>query len=157
MLFDQNDKTKAVGIEFIEGAHSYKADIKNQNLAASSYTRKKAFAAKEVILAGGAFNTPQLLMLSGIGDASVIPNSIPLVKNLPGVGRNLQDRYEVTVVSQLQRPIDFLKNCTFARDNNFDADPCWKDYQNNKAGHIYGTNGLALSLIRKSAGSQVPA
>lgn len=151
VLFDQNDKTKAVGIEFIEGAHSYKADVKNQHLAKSSYVRKKAFAAKEVILAGGAFNTPQLLMLSGVGDSSAIPSSIPLVKHLPGVGRNLQDRYEVTVISELQRPINIIKNCTFAKNNEFEKDPCWNDYVKNKGQHLYGTNGLALTLIRKSS------
>lgn len=154
VLFDQNDKTKAVGIEFIEGAHAYKADVMNQVSAKSSYVRKKAYAAKEVILAGGAFNTPQLLMLSGVGPANDIPNSIPIIKNLPGVGRNLQDRYEVTVVSELQRPISLLKDCTFARNNNFKDDPCWQDYVKNPGKHIYGTNGVVLSLIRKSSRKQ---
>jgi choline dehydrogenase len=57
---------------------------------------------REVILCGGTFNTPQLLMLSGIGRECELR---PLVKefrvNLPGVGENLQDRYEVPVTAKI--------------------------------------------------------
>ena len=49
-------------------------------------------ATKEVILAAGAVNTPQLLMLSGIGDsAQLSPFNIGTIVNLPDVGKNLQD------------------------------------------------------------------
>ncbi|MBC7457463.1 MAG: GMC family oxidoreductase N-terminal domain-containing protein [Bdellovibrionaceae bacterium] len=155
LLFDQNNKTSVVGVEFIEGAHAYKADVLNQDKArSSSYVKKSAYAAKEVILAGGAFNTPQLLMLSGIGPSESIPTSIPLVKNLPGVGRNLQDRYEVSVVSELNKPISLLKDCTFAQNNDFANDPCFQEYLKDPKGHLYGTNGIALSLIRKSSAKQ---
>lgn len=47
---------------------------------------------REVILSGGAFNSPQLLMLSGIGNQDKLKKlNIPVVKHLPGVGENLQD------------------------------------------------------------------
>lgn len=155
VLFDENDKTKAIGIEFMEGAHAYKADVLNSNKAKSSYVKKTAFAAKEVILAGGAFSTPQLMMLSGIGPAEELRRmNIPVVLNKPGVGRNLQDRYEVTVVSELNQPISLIKDCTFAKNNDFESDPCWQEYQKNPQGHLYGTNGVALSLIRRSSPSQ---
>lgn len=154
IIFDPNDKTKAIGIEFIEGAHAYKADVKNQKDVASSYVRKAAYAGRDIILSGGAFNTPQLLMLSGIGAEENIPKGIPLVKNLRGVGKNLQDRYEVTVVSELKQPISIIKDCTFAKNNEFDKDPCWLEYQKNPGSHLYGTNGVALSLIRKSTAAQ---
>jgi choline dehydrogenase len=71
-----------------------------------------------------------------------------------GVGKNLQDRYEVTVVSELNNPISLIENCTFAQNNNFANDPCWQDYLKNPTQHIYGTNGVALSLIRKSTSTQ---
>jgi choline dehydrogenase len=153
IIFDSTN-TKAIGIEFIEGAHSYKADVLNQDKSSSSYVKKVALVDKDIILSGGAFNTPQLLMLSGVGPDKDIPAGIPRVKNLPGVGKNLQDRYEVTVVSQLKEPISIIKDCTFARNNDFESDPCWKDYQKDPANHLYGTNGVALSLIRKSSMSQ---
>jgi choline dehydrogenase len=62
-----------------------------------------AGAAREVVLCGGAINSPHLLMLSGIGPADELRAAgIDVVANLPGVGRNLQDhlgtflRYEIT-------------------------------------------------------------
>lgn len=56
-------------------------------------------ADKEVILAGGAVNSPQLLLLSGIGDkAEIEPHGIALQHQLPGVGRNLQDHLDVTLI-----------------------------------------------------------
>ena len=156
VLFDPNDKTKAIGIEFIEGAHAYRADIMNKHKASAFMgTPKKAMVKREVILAGGAFNTPQLLMLSGIGSEKELQkHSIPMVKNLPGVGLNLQDRYEVTVVSELHKPISVIENCTFAKNNQFDKDPCWQEYLKNPKDHIYGSNGVALTLIRKSSNKQ---
>ncbi len=49
-------------------------------------------ASYDVILSGGAINSPQLLMLSGIGPAAELEkHGIPVVQNLPGVGKNLQD------------------------------------------------------------------
>ena len=53
---------------------------------------RHALARREVILAGGAINTPQLLMLSGIGPAEhLAEHGVPLVVDAPGVGENLQD------------------------------------------------------------------
>ncbi|QIG38813.1 glucose-methanol-choline oxidoreductase [Microbacterium sp. 4R-513] len=53
---------------------------------------RRATAAREVVLAGGAVNTPQLLMLSGIGPADhLADHGIPVVVHSPGVGANLQD------------------------------------------------------------------
>jgi choline dehydrogenase/4-pyridoxate dehydrogenase len=55
-------------------------------------TRCRAAAEREVILCGGAINSPQLLMLSGIGDpAELSQHAIALKAALPGVGKNLQD------------------------------------------------------------------
>jgi choline dehydrogenase len=54
--------------------------------------------AREVILAAGAFVSPHLLMLSGIGDARELSrHGIPVVADLPGVGQNLQDHLDVTL------------------------------------------------------------
>ena len=48
----------------------------------------------EVIVSGGTFETPKILMLSGIGDSAVLDSlGIPVVADVKGVGQNLQDRY----------------------------------------------------------------
>jgi choline dehydrogenase/4-pyridoxate dehydrogenase len=58
-------------------------------------------AEREVILAGGVINSPQLLMLSGIGDPAELRTcGLPVVVELPGVGRNLQDHVSVILMYQ---------------------------------------------------------
>jgi len=63
-------------------------------------------SAGEVILCGGAINTPQLLQLSGVGPAHVLqPLGVPMVADLPGVGANLQDHLEVYVQYACREPV----------------------------------------------------
>jgi choline dehydrogenase len=76
---------------------------------------EKIFA-DEVILSGGAINSPQLLMLSGIGNADHLTSlGVPVVSHLPGVGRNLQDHLEVYVVQKCKKPVTLLKDQKFPR------------------------------------------
>jgi len=71
-------------------------------------TAKEARATGEMILASGAFNSPQLLMLSGIGPADELSAlGIDPVLNLPGVGRNLQDHPMIAAVYPTREPITF--------------------------------------------------
>lgn len=63
-------------------------------------------AGREVILCGGAINSPQLLMLSGVGDPAHLGTlGIPVVAPLPGVGQNLQDHVETYVQYACKEPI----------------------------------------------------
>lgn len=63
--------------------------------------REIIHADKEVILCGGAFNSPQLLMLSGIGDpAELARHGIQVQHELPGVGKNLQDHIDLVITFQ---------------------------------------------------------
>ncbi|MCC7049729.1 MAG: choline dehydrogenase [Alphaproteobacteria bacterium] len=65
-----------------------------------------ARAEREVILAGGAINSPQLLLLSGIGDADQLRKvGVAPVHQLPGVGRNLQDHLELWIQHECTQPI----------------------------------------------------
>lgn len=65
-----------------------------------------AKAEREVILSGGAINSPQLLMLSGIGPgAQLQAHGIPVVKDLPGVGENLMDHLELYQQMACTQPI----------------------------------------------------
>lgn len=64
---------------------------------------KTVRAAREVILAGGAINSPQLLELSGIGSGAHLQEmGVPVVHDLPGVGENLQDHYMITMQWRLK-------------------------------------------------------
>ena len=57
-----------------------------------------AFASREVIISGGAYSSPQLLKLSGIGPAAELAqHGIPTVIDLPGVGGNIQGRSAITI------------------------------------------------------------
>jgi choline dehydrogenase-like flavoprotein len=68
-------------------------------------------AAREVILSGGVINTPQLLMLSGIGDpAALAQQGIAVKAALPGVGKNLQDHVSVIVMVRRKEPSPFYRN-----------------------------------------------
>jgi choline dehydrogenase len=65
-----------------------------------------ARAAREVILCGGAVNSPQLLMLSGIGPQEHLAGfGIPVVHHLPGVGQSLQDHYSAAIKLRCKLPI----------------------------------------------------
>lgn len=64
----------------------------------------KLTARREVIVTGGAINTPQLLMLSGIGPEDELHrHGIAVKKHLPGVGQNLQDHLDVIIQSSASR------------------------------------------------------
>jgi choline dehydrogenase len=73
--------------------------------------RLRRVRAGEIILCGGAINTPQVLQLSGVGDAAHLRTlGIDVVQHLPGVGENLQDHLEVYVQHRCTRPVSVAPN-----------------------------------------------
>jgi choline dehydrogenase len=75
----------------------YKGDTRRT--ANADGTKRTAIARREVIVSGGAFNSPQLLLLSGVGNATELRKlNIPVIKDLPGVGQNLMDNQEMPIV-----------------------------------------------------------
>ncbi|HSQ81048.1 MAG TPA: choline dehydrogenase [Casimicrobiaceae bacterium] len=67
---------------------------------------RDAVARREVILAAGALQSPQLLQLSGVGPGSLLQaHGIPVVRALPGVGENLQDHLQARVIFRCTQPI----------------------------------------------------
>jgi len=147
VLFD--DRNRAIGVEYLKGERLYAA---HPGASSGAGETRIATARREVILAGGAFNTPQLLMLSGVGDPDVLGRcGIPTRAALPGVGRNLQDRYEVAVVNRMKKPWEALNGATFTT-----ADPQYRTWAARRKG-VYTTNGTLLSVIQRSApGKPVP-
>lgn len=100
---DDKANPAAIGVEVLRGKSLYQADprFKSNNTGVT----EKVYAKKEVIIAGGAFNSPQILKLSGIGPAAELKSfNIPVVKDLPGVGENLGDNYEGYVLGLASRP-----------------------------------------------------
>jgi choline dehydrogenase len=140
VLFDSDGA--AVGVEYLKGQQLYRAHATPSETPAE---RREAYARREVILCGGAFNTPQLLMLSGIGPgAELRAHGIPVRVELPGVGRNLQDRYEVGVTHRMQRPWQALEGARFEH-----GDPLWQSWNDRRAG-MYASNGAVIGLVHRS-------
>lgn len=78
--------------------------------------QQTAFADREVIVAAGTINTPQILMLSGIGDPDELrPFGIDVIAPLKGVGKNLQDHLSVAVDYERKEPGPFRKNMRIDR------------------------------------------
>lgn len=91
ILFEKN---KAVGVEYLQ---------KKQ--------LKQVWTDGEVILSGGAVNSPQTLLLSGVGDADYLKKfDIPVVSDVKGVGKNLQDHLDCTIQYEASKPITLFKN-----------------------------------------------
>ena len=138
---------RAIGIEYLEGAHLYRADPKAPAVGQGG-VKKVAKATREVILCGGAFNTPQLLLLSGVGPkADLAAAKVPLKVDLPGVGRNLQDRYEVGVVCEAGSEFSLIEDCTFTGSQ---PDPCLTDWRNGANDTVYASNGAVVGVVKKS-------
>jgi choline dehydrogenase-like flavoprotein len=141
VIFDEADR--AIGVEYLQGERLYRAHPAPSTREADVHT---VYAGREVVLAGGAFNSPQLLMLSGIGPADeqarhrIAPRVV-----LQGVGRNLQDRYEVGVVNRMR--FDAWK---VYRGAKFDSDDSLFRQWRARRG-VYTTNGAVLSLFRRSS------
>ena len=140
VLLDKNKR--AVGVEYLKGKRLYKA---HKDPSQESGELRKALASREVILAGGAFNTPQLLMLSGIGPPDELKkHEIKVEVSLRGVGSRLQDRYEFGVVNRMKKRWKVLEGVTFHA-----GDPMHKMWKESRKG-TYTSNGTALAVITKS-------
>jgi choline dehydrogenase len=98
VLFDESgDVPVANGVEVLQGEAVYRADPRwtEENKG----TLQRYTAKREVIVSGGAFNSPQILKHSGVGPAAELEKfGIKVVKDLPGVGENMAENYEAGVL-----------------------------------------------------------
>jgi len=86
------ERGRAVGVEYVQGGKTHVVRAK-----------------REVILCGGAYNSPQVLLLSGIGPSVRLEKvGIPTVVDLPGVGQNLSEHQAVMLEFSATRPVTFL-------------------------------------------------
>ncbi|KAK6227434.1 choline dehydrogenase [Colletotrichum tabaci] len=149
--FDESgDKPRAVGVDFLEGSSLYRADPRSGSASPSG--SGSVDAKREVIVSAGAFNTPQLLKLSGIGPKAELESfDIPVLVDLPGVGTNMQDRYEATVIGKTTSDFVITSKCTFLETS---PDPCLEQYQQGLepvSKGVYATNGIAIAIVLKSS------
>ena len=135
-----NPQTReATGVLYQQGERLYRAAARPHGAPGEP---RHAAATREVILAGGAFNSPQLLMLSGIGPAAhLAAHGIDVVQDLPGVGRNLQDRYEIGVVNRTARPWGALRGAEYREGDRLYRQWSWW------RGGAYMSNGLVFSAL----------
>jgi choline dehydrogenase len=113
------DGSRATGIEYRRGRRSHSVH------------------GGQVILAGGAINSPQLLMLSGIGPAAELrTHGIDVHHDLPGVGKNLQDHLDICTLAHCREPITYDKVSEFASGLRY----------------LFGRKGPASSNIAEAGG-----
>ncbi|KAF1943012.1 glucose-methanol-choline oxidoreductase-like protein [Clathrospora elynae] len=140
------DLPRATGVNFVQGTGVYGADER----AKSGHTLGSIKATKEVIISTGTFNSPQLLKLSGVGPRAELESfGIDVISDLPGVGTNMQDRYEVGIAGQTKKDFALLKGCTFLQGNG--DDPCYDKWKNEVLTGPYSTNGIALGIMQRSS------
>ncbi len=109
---------------------------------------KAARAGREVILCGGAINSPQLLLLSGIGPADQLGElEIPLIADLPGVGQNLMDHVQTPVAYHCLQPISLV-----GKDSPEQA----QLYAQSKMGLLTSNLGESGGFVRLDSDSPAP-
>lgn len=92
------------------GALTHRVIVENGRATGVEYHREgtlhRVAAGREVLLAGGALNSPQVLMLSGVGDPEELrAHGIPVAHALPGVGRDLQDHLDIPLQFACPKPV----------------------------------------------------
>jgi len=103
ILFDGN---RAVGVQYRQGRFG----------VGMRKARTRTVRGKEIISCGGAFNSPQLLQLSGIGQREHLESlGIDVVADLPGVGENLQDHLEVYIQYACTQPVSLQPHLSWFR------------------------------------------
>ncbi|KAF2269262.1 alcohol oxidase [Lojkania enalia] len=144
-----NEKPRSTGVAYLHGQALYRADRRYNGIQTG--TPMNVTATREVIVAGGAFNTPQILKLSGVGPREELESfNIPVVVDLPAVGTNLQDNYEAGVhVEAAQDFQSTFENCTFLTP----GDPCLREWMEEHSG-AYGQGAAPVGMLRRSSVSE---
>ena len=109
---------------------------------------KSARARREVIVCGGAINSPQLLMLSGLGPSKHLAElGLPLVRDLPGVGQNLMDHMQVPLAYHCRAPVSLVDK---------ESPEQRQLYQRRRMGKLTSNLGEAGGFVRLQADAAAP-
>ncbi|GEN24518.1 choline dehydrogenase [Halomonas cupida] len=132
----------------ITQAHATQIRFEGKRAAGVSYTRngseQHVKASREVILASGAFGSPQLLQLSGVGRPEDIqPHGIEMVHELPGVGQNLQDHFDY-IQAYKSKDTDLFGICTRGGLRLLGQLPRWSRHGNGMIASPIGEAGAFL-------------
>ena len=154
LLVDETKKPPRVtGVTYLRGRGLYRAERAPDRFGKPAGEAEDVSATREVILSAGAYITPQLLMLAGIGPREELDRlGIKVRVERPGVGRNLQDRYEVGIVAQTPQEFGLLAGATFKGPEPGEArgDPPFEQWRNGDQG-LYATNGAVLGFTARSS------
>lgn len=152
VLEKDGESLRAIGVEYLQGERLYRADPGAD--AGDGGEKRLVKATREVVVSCGVFNTPQVLKLSGIGPRQELESlGIEVALDLPGVGLNLQDRYEVGVVHELDDDFALLEDCTFGMPApGGGEDPCLTEWRDGGGG-VYAQNGGVVAIVKKSSPS----
>ncbi|KAL0580776.1 hypothetical protein V5O48_001241 [Marasmius crinis-equi] len=160
----KHGKPSAYGVEYAPGGALPVAS----NFKGKSKLKTRTVRARhEVIVSAGVFQSPQLLMLSGIGDRTQLKkHGIKPVVHLPGVGKNLQgeappsirkhgadddlpDHDEIAVIWSLKHNFTLFKGCSFGSDP--EQDPCLKAWRDEGRSNLYSLGVLLEGFTFKSS------
>ncbi|KAL1656399.1 hypothetical protein SLS61_000862 [Didymella pomorum] len=150
VLFEECDgKPKAIGVEYMIGEGLYSADTR-YNVSQQPEALRKIRAKKEVVVAGGTFNTPQILKLSGIGPREELEEfDIPVILDLPAVGNFMQDNYETPIHVRAEVAWQDIANISCTRTFNA-SDPCFVQWETKGTGPYSLSLGTFFLLWRSS-------
>ncbi|CAE6452223.1 unnamed protein product [Rhizoctonia solani] len=133
---DSSGKIRAYGVEAASGA--YLLPVARQFKGKNTLNKKQYTAKREIVL-------------SGIGDKAQLEKfNIPSVANLPGVGANLQDRIEMTIIWKLKQNHTILNGCLFGDTLN---DPCLKTWSEQGHNNVYSSGPAFWAHAYKSSSS----
>lgn len=91
---------------WVERVNVHNDTVKGINVVLRDGSKRSISARTETILAAGAVDTPRLMLLSGLGPKDQLQSlGIPVFKDIPGVGENLQDHPESIIMWELNRPV----------------------------------------------------
>ncbi len=110
--------------------------------------QQRACAEREIILCGGAINSPQLLLCSGVGPAAQLAGlGIPVVHDLPGVGQNLVDHAEIPLAWHCTQPVSLA-----AKEDPEQV----ARYRRERMGLLSSSNAEAGAFVRLDAQAEAP-